>query len=112
MAMATENKEHIGFFLFEGEAFDFNSWEGGCIFTGVPKEPSILDDPLCEYLQNKKNIEHKAFITKTNFGFNVQIKNELGLVVEAELNEEKKGRWLPSEIHNTELKGFCFAPNK
>ena len=114
MAMFTAKKEHVGFFLFGGESvpFEENNWEGDCIFTGVPNETEVLNDPLCEYLQHKKNIEHKALISKTSLGFKIQIKNTEGLFVEAELNDEKKGQWKPSAINNLNLTGFCLVPEK
>jgi hypothetical protein len=106
MVMFTEEKEMIDFLLFASENSVFRNigWEGHCIFTGVPKSPDVFVNPLCEYLQSKKNIEFNAKIIATESGFSLTVKN----ILSAELSNELQGEWSPL---GKDIKGICFAPD-
>ncbi len=107
IVMLTEANEMIGFLMFASEysIFDEMGWEGHCIFTGVPKEPAVMDNPLCNYLQSNKNIEFNAKIISSNDGYSLTIKR----LLTAKLSNDLKGSWSPID---NEIAGFCFAPNE
>jgi hypothetical protein len=106
IVMMTEENKMIGFLMFASEKTVFSDmgWEGHCIFTGVPKEPEVMNNPLCQYLQNNKNIEFNAKVISTEAGYSLIIKRLLS----AELSKNLKGSWSPID---KEYGGLCFVPN-
>ncbi len=107
IVLETESKQMIGFLLFASNKPVFTNlgWEGDCIFTGVPKDPIVFDNALCEYLQDNKNIEFSAKITSTDEGYSLTINTLLS----AELSKSLEGIWLPID---KKMKGCCFVPSK
>lgn len=107
IAMLTDDKELMGFVMLagEGDAFSGASWEGDCILTGVPKNPEVLSDPLCEFFQSNKNEEFPVTVASSAGGFVVSISGLLS----AELNQNLAGVWGPID---GDLRGHCLVPNR
>ncbi|PMN61451.1 hypothetical protein [Enterovibrio norvegicus] len=104
IVLETDSKQMIGFLLFSSDKPIFTDlgWEGDCIFTGVPKDPIVFENALCEYLQDNKNVEFSAKITSTNKGYSLTINKLLS----AELSQSLEGTWWPID---KEMKGCCFV---
>lgn len=107
MVLQTESREMIGFLLFASEKSVFCElgWEGHCIFTGVPKDPEVFENTLCEYLQSNKNVEFNAKIISNEKGYSLIISR----LLTAELSSDLEGTWSPM---NNEIKGLCFVPSE
>lgn len=114
LAMFTDKNEQIGFILFAGDLdpFEENDWEGDCIFTGAPNDSAVIESTLYDFLQDRKNIEFKAVVSRTEKGYSAEISDSNETLITIELNSEKKGIWIPPETYSLGSIGVCFVPEK
>lgn len=105
IVLQNEKAEQVGLLLVAGkENLEDGDAERNCLFTGVPMRDELLDDPLCDFVQTRRNEE---FVARIEIGAD-------GLLVRVETPDDwtaviqmPGGKW--GVVHPTdgEVWGVC-----
>ena len=94
IVLNTSNDELLGFMLIAGaDSIVSGPNERDCVFTGVPKDPSLFELPASELLQANKNQEFvlTVEVSETVTKLSVSLSNVVSFC--ATLVETKGGSW-------------------
>lgn len=110
IVLNTGNDELLGFLMIAGnDPVSSGAKKRDCIFTGVPKDPSLLDLPASNFLQMNKNQEFGVALEfdQSVIGLSISINNMLSF--QATIAETDDGSWYfidgetPTEIGRCKL---------
>lgn len=109
IVLQNEKAEQVGFLLVAGkESLDAGDETRNCLFTGVPMRDELLDDPLCDFIQTRKNEEFVACIEIGADGLTVKVEtpDDWTAVI------QPSGKW--GVVHPTdgEVWGLCEITDK
>ena len=112
IALQNDRGELLGFLLLAGgEAVREGPGEVDCIFTGVPQRAALLEHPLCQFLQDRKNTEYHGEIKVTEDQTYVII--HVGdSHVQISLDADGTGVWGVSGATAPETQGKCAVAQR
>lgn len=108
--LQNENQDMLGFLMIADDSALSSNKESDCILTGVPQNGNLYDTPLCQIIQNHKNVEYLIQPEKQPNTFSVDLKD--GWKIFLSVDKNKEGNWLAKNEEGVELKGKLKALEK
>jgi hypothetical protein len=107
IALLVEPGKLVGFLLIANpDAIARAPSESDCLFTGVPRDPSLLSHPLSAFVQEIKNSEYHCTVEKWTDKVIVKVSPTSSATVELTFDSNGKGHWMVINA-GTRHSGIC-----
>src|SRR3954466_8833112 len=103
--------EMLGALLISGAEELADGQTRDCVLTGVPRNPALLDDPLCVVVQENKHVEFPATIARQGQDIGISVPIRPDLVVAVRLAPDRTGEWLVEDERGLSP-GKCILAGK